>query len=641
MRRQVFIVVAFVLLLRLPFLDMPAQWDDFNYLAMGEYALKNPAHPAWFEFYFHGQKVDMRGHPHPPGVAWILAGLLAIWGGFREVPFHGSFLVFSLTAALSMLVLARRFAGGRALEATLLFLVVPASMVSGTSFESDLPLLALWMLGAALYVEAVERRSGRWLGGAAAAMAAAAMVAYTAFALSVICGVFLWMRRREWRAGWAALTAPFAVIAAYQLYERWTGGALPAGELIGHFQQHGYQRLEMKLMNGVALLGHLGMMVAPLVWIRAGGWGWAVFGVVALGAGWFDGHVLFWAPVGLGAMLVWAASRRAMSGDREDRFLGLWVVLYFAAAVVVFFAGAARYLLPLAAALALLAARGLADRPGWLRVAIAFNLVLGYSAAWVNAEHWRGSRTAAEEAMTLAQGGRVWTSAEWGARHYAERAGARPLPAGQKLSVGDFLLSTALSGHVEFGTGGNRMVKRMERLIRPSLPLRLAGLDGGAGYATVGFGLRAFGWSDEPVDRVTLWEAVGVDPTLSWVPMNAEGAEDHLVEGVYGLEQGSWRWAGRRSVYRLLGTGRPAALAAEVFVPERAPGRTVRLLVDGEMVAEQRLPGEGRHRIGSAILPARTGPVTVTLEIDRGFTPAGDRRELGLIVTALGFEAKP
>jgi hypothetical protein len=317
------------------------------------------------------------------------------------------------------------------------------------------------------------------------------------------------------------------------------------------------------------------------------------------------------------------------------------LVLYFAAAVVIFFAGAARYLLPLAAALALLAARGLADRPGWLRAAIAFNLVLGFAAAWVNAEHWCGSRAASEEAMTLAGGAPVWTSAEWGTRHYAERAGARPLPAGQRLSAGEFLLTTALSGHVEFGTGGNRMVKRMDREIRPSLPLRLAGLDGGAGYATVGFGLRSFGWSDAPVDRVTLWEAVGVEPTLSWVPMNAEKAEDHLVEGVFGLEQREWRWVGPRSVYRLMGTGGPAALAADVFLPAQAPGRTVRLLLDGEVVAERRLGGEGRLRVRSAVLPGRKGVVTVALEIDRGFTPAGDRRELGLIVTALGFEAKP
>ena len=185
------------------------------------------------------------------------------------------------------------------------------------------------------------------------------------------------------------------------------------------------------------------------------------------------------------------------------------------------------------------------------------------------------------------------------------------------------------------------MVKRMERLVRPSLPLRLAGLDGGAGYATVGFGLRAFGWSSGPVDRVTLWEAVGVEPTLSWVPMNAEKAEDHLVEGVFALEQGEWRWAGPRSVYRVMGTGGPAALTADIFLPAQAPGRTVRLLLDGEVVASQRLRGEGRHRVRSAVLPGRTGMSTVELEIDRGFTPVGDRRELGLIVTALGFQAQP
>jgi hypothetical protein len=281
-----------------------------------------------------------------------------------------------------------------------------------------------------------------------------------------------------------------------------------------------------------------------------------------------------------------------------------------------FLRGAARYLLPLAAGNGVVGGAGTGGPAGVAAGGGRVQSGLGFSAAWVNAEHWRGSRAASEEAMALAGGAPVWTSAEWGARYYAERAGARPLPAGHRLSEGDFLLTTALSGHVEFGAGGNRMVKRMEREIRPSLPLRLAGLDGGAGYATVGFGLRAFGWSDEPVDRVNLWEAVGVEPALSWVPMNAERAEDHLVEGVYGLEQGEWRWAGRRSVYRLLGTGlgTRATAGGGGLRAGGCAGAVVRLMVDGALVAELTLEGEGKHRVESEAMNGRTGPVTVTLD---------------------------
>ena len=62
--------------------------------------------------------------------------------------------------------LARRFSP-HPLWATLLFIAVPAFVVNGNSFESDLPFLAFWMAAVALYVAAVDRR-GKWLYAAAA-----------------------------------------------------------------------------------------------------------------------------------------------------------------------------------------------------------------------------------------------------------------------------------------------------------------------------------------------------------------------------------------------------------------------------------------------------------------------------------------
>jgi hypothetical protein len=493
----------------------------------------------------------------------------------------------------------------------------------------------MWMLAMALFVEAVERRSGALLAASAAAMGGASMIAYSAFLLAPIGAAYLWTRRERRPAAWAVLLTPFLVIGAYQMYERLTGGALPAGELLGHFRDHGFQRLEMKLRNAVALTGHLGLMVAPLAWVPIARR--LVFIAVAAGAAaaLYDPHPLFWAPIACGVLaLCWTAARLR---DREERFLAAWLLLYFAAALAVFFAGAARYLLPLAAPLVLLVARALRARPRALYAALAFNLVLGLCAAWVNAEHWHGSRSFVAEAMPLAQGARVWTSAEWGARYYAERSGAKPLLRNQPLAPGDFLLASELSGNVPFDASGLRLLPRLERDIRPALPLRLAGLDARSGYATVGFGLRALGWSRGPVDRLTLLEAVAITPTLSWLPMNAPNAADHLLEGVFGLEQNEWRWAAPRASFRLIPPGGPARLVAEIYLPAQAPGRVVRLEAGGAEVAEQAVSGEGAHRIETGLLELKAEPVTVTLVIDRGFRPANDDRELGLILRAIGF----
>ena len=135
------IIVAVVLLIRLPFLNQAIQGDDVYYLAGAEHAQIDPLHPKDVRYVFLGDPVDLRGFPHPPFNDWFLGLLLAIAGDVREVPFHAAYILFSLIAALAMWSLARRFSP-HPLWATLLFLAVPAFVINGNSFESDLPFLA-------------------------------------------------------------------------------------------------------------------------------------------------------------------------------------------------------------------------------------------------------------------------------------------------------------------------------------------------------------------------------------------------------------------------------------------------------------------------------------------------------------------
>src|SRR5216683_4709225 len=168
------LIVALVLLLRLPFLNQAIQGDDPYYLYGAEHAQIDPLHPNHARYIFQGDLVDMRGHPHPPLNAWILATPLAVLGDVREGPFHFAYILWSLIAALSMWSLARRFCD-RPLLATLLFMAVPAFVVNGNSLESDFPFLAFWMAAIALFVGAVKEGSGRKLALAAGASVLAAL----------------------------------------------------------------------------------------------------------------------------------------------------------------------------------------------------------------------------------------------------------------------------------------------------------------------------------------------------------------------------------------------------------------------------------------------------------------------------------
>jgi hypothetical protein len=338
--KQVLIVAAFVILVRAPFLNQAIQGDDFYYLAAAEWAQVDAAHPHHAQYVFLGVPMDMRGHPHPPGNAWLQGGLLAALGDIREVPFHVAYLGLSLLAALSMLSLARRFVPERALEATLLFCAVPAFLVNGNSLEADLPFLAFWMLSFALAL------AGR-MAAAALAIAVCSLMAYQSVVVIPILGWWLWRQGELKKHGWV-LAVPVAVIGGWTLFERMTSGAMPVAVLNQHFQTYGLQRVEMKLKSAVALCGHLTVMFTP---------------------------------IGLWALL-----------RKRHWFLTAWVAVFFAAALALFFAGSARYLLPLAAPFAVIVALYYKDRPALIWTCFALQLALGLGLAWANYDHWDGYR---------------------------------------------------------------------------------------------------------------------------------------------------------------------------------------------------------------------------------------------------------
>src|SRR5947209_3927289 len=183
-RRGLWIALALVLLIRIPFLNQAVQGDDHTYIAEAAHAQVEPLHPLHTKIVFLGEEIDLRGHPHGPLNAWTLAALIAVFGEVKEIPFHAVYIVWSSIAVCAMWSLARRFSP-HPLWATLLFIAVPAFVINGNSLEADLPFLTFWMAAVALFI-------GGRLALAALAMAAAAMMAYQAVFLIPILGVYCW-----------------------------------------------------------------------------------------------------------------------------------------------------------------------------------------------------------------------------------------------------------------------------------------------------------------------------------------------------------------------------------------------------------------------------------------------------------------
>lgn len=567
------VILAVAVVIRLPFLNQAISGDDVYYLAGAAHAQIDPLHPNHAKYVFLGDVVDLRGHPHPPLNAWVLGAILAAMGDVGEVPFHAVYILFSVVAALSMWSLAQRF-GERPVWATLLFVAVPAFVINGNSLESDLPHLAFWMASVALFIR------GSWL--AVPAMALASMAAYQAVVLVPVLAAYLWLHDRRATKRWLMLATPLVTIAGWQLFERLSTGALPAEVLTGYFSTYGFQALINKLRSAGALSIHLLWIVSPLALIPS--------------------------------LRAW--KRR----DPDTLFLLAWIAIFFTASLAIFFAGSARYLLPLAAPLCLLASRA---PTRWLAAGFATHLVLALSLAWVNYEHWDGYRRFIAK---LAPEPAFWINGEWGLRHYAELRGGLALVRGQAVRPGQMIVSSDLAYPVDITTGGGIRTVVAEEEIRATVPLCIIGIGCRSGYSTSAAGFLPFDITAGPLDRVRAETIVERKPDLSWLPMNAPHAASQIVSGVYDLENDRYRWMGKRAV--LLVKPSAGEVCVELHKPDASPATRVRVTADSTVVwdgpIQQPICGNAPHTS------------TITIEVDRTFSVRGDRRELGVVLAGAG-----
>jgi hypothetical protein len=202
---------------------------------------------------------------------------------------------------------------------------------------------------------------------------------------------------------------------------------------------------------------------------------------------------------------------------------------------------------------------------------------------------------------------------------------------GQPLYPGDVVVTSELAYPVEFT---DPVVTLAKREIRPGLPLRLIGLDTHAGYSTSDRGLLPFGISTGPIDRVRADLVVERKPVLEYVPMTAS---EQIVSGLWALEGGTWRWMGRAGTVLVKSPQGPRKLAAAFTIPDMSPARRVELKLDGRTVAERAYDAPGSYTLESAPVAPAGPSATVTIAADKTFTAAGDRRELSIIVTGVGF----
>ncbi len=643
MRRDLLLLCLAVVLLRLPFLNQAVQGDEVYYLHLARNALADPLHPMQTGFRLQGDLVWAAGHTRPPFNAYTLAALLAAFGEVRETYFHAAYLLFSLAAVSAMYFLARRFCK-QPLLAAFLFLAVPCFVVNGNKLEADLPLLAFWLLGFALFVH------GRYT-SAAVTLAGAGLCAYqSVFGLPILAH-YAWYHARREKHAWMALLAAPAAIGAWQLFERLSTGAAPATVLAGYFQSYNLLALQTKLGSTLALISHLGFIVSPLivalVWRPAarkrrlfivGAYGSALLPAVLLG-GYSQGQrMLLWLALATGLFALAGVVHLLLTRrSTDDGFLAAWVLVFFGCSAVVFYAGSARYLLPLAPALVLLIVRHVRNTKLVAGLTV-LHLALSLGLARAEYEYDNQYRTFAQRLAPLVDAKRIWTNAEWGLRYYLGELGGESMLRDQVVHSGSVVVTSDLAASVAFEAQGIRTELMSAEISTQSIPLRTIGLGARSGYSSSNFGALPFDFGAGVIDRVTAYGIGLAQPTTGYLSMNAPEAGKQLLAGFHEVEDGQWRWMGQRGAALLLIPEGASQFELVFYIPDGAPARRVTVAINGNTLAEQSFPGPGMHTLQARFSYPANRPVHVVLSVDQTFQPPGDERRLGVIVHRFGVK---
>jgi len=243
---------------------------------------------------------------------------------------------------------------------------------------------------------------------------------------------------------------------------------------------------------------------APQLWALAGG---AAAGAATWGLGLYEGagDVLLMAALGAGgggALALAVGALRGRSAGGRDRLYGAWALLAILAVVVGHNYAGARYLLPAALPLAVLAGRALHRRGRWGLAAAGAWCLLGVALARAERAQAQAADALAMEAAARWPEGRF--TGEWTLRWRLAREGWTAWAPGEALPPGAIFAAPVHHSPAPLPEG----LTPVDTLEAPAHSgLRLTDLERGIGYHAETLGPLPFGWADGPLERLRVYKA--------------------------------------------------------------------------------------------------------------------------------------
>lgn len=486
------LVLLLTLAIQIAFINKPFHVDDTVVLHITRQILKTPLNPLGGELDWDGSvRSTFHVTTNPPLLSYLLAPFTAI-GGEREWLMHTVMLVWQVLLWWGVVLLARRFEVHPTL-ATALVLLNPPTIVS-PNLMRDVPMVALWTLGTAWFVQGSDSAQNKWMILGASVAGCAVLMKYSGLGAVVLLAAYplLQGRTQHLRFVWWGLL-PLALWCLHN----WL--------VYGHL--HMVATLARKDIV-TPMSDRLWGMLAGLggVWLL---WLWSVVACrnrIALGAGillalamgWWrwrtasDMESAFWCAAG--TLLLVLTVAQAIVQWRAQAFPILWTVWVFLAIGIGAPFAAARHLLPALPPLALLWGT-VGNMSKWRGIALGVILlaqtVFGVYAGWCDmqiAEVYRQSVT------ELAKRYRVQAFiGHWGWMYYAQWAGLRQVSANRLPEAGTLVAVPIVGGDAVVPASLVPSLSYQDS-IEITVPVHLATLPPKAGFYASLKGAPPFRW---------------------------------------------------------------------------------------------------------------------------------------------------
>ncbi len=257
------IIVFFVLLLSLPFLNKAFHIDDIAYIYVARQIIKDPLHPYSFSFDWSGKSGLATFITNPPLVSYYIA-LVIFFFGEKESIIHFSFILFPVIAGVSMFYISKKFTK-KPLGSALLLILSVSFVVMMHDVMLDIPFLAFFLLSMALFVYGVDLNNSYLLALGSIFSGFAYLTKYTGIIIIPILAAYAILKKNFRSITY--LIIPILLMVLWNLYTFVIYGAPHNSEVLGWLLKSKNifraESLLIRLLTNVLYIG--GTTIFPLM----------------------------------------------------------------------------------------------------------------------------------------------------------------------------------------------------------------------------------------------------------------------------------------------------------------------------------------------------------------------------------------